>query len=194
MYNVKHTESLQACFICLLSNSLLLCLFFLCSSVNPSPSETEWRSVGRTACASSALAHSSSPMNRSRSTGQAVSPASASLCPLRLGPQGASSLMPHVFEAHLASLANQVSVRSVVRPVMLICQPRIKQHKQTNQSFIIVIIVEYYQYIFLYKHILYIFHTCYIVYILCVIRWRVHSPLLFSIKQEDDNLIPQHQQ
>lgn len=74
------------------------------------------------------------------------------------------SLMPHVFEAHLASLANQVSVRSVVRPVMLICQPRIKQHKETNQSFIIVIIVEYYQYIFLYKHILYIFHTCYIAY------------------------------
>lgn len=43
-----------------------------------------------------------------------------------------------VREAHLANLANQVSVRSVVGPVMLIRQLRIMQHKQTHHSFITV--------------------------------------------------------
>lgn len=50
----------------------------------------------------------------------------------------ALSLMRCVHEAHLAHLANQVSVKSVVRPVALICQLRITQHKQTHHSFITV--------------------------------------------------------
>lgn len=59
-------------------------------SVSLSPSETEWHSVERTACASSALTHSSSQMNRSKSMDPAVSPASASLCPFCLGPPDAT--------------------------------------------------------------------------------------------------------
>ncbi len=51
---------------------------------------------------------------------------------------GTPSLMQRVCEAHLAHLANQVSVTSVVRPAVLICQLRITQHKQTHHSFITV--------------------------------------------------------
>lgn len=56
----------------------LFFFFFVPPSVNPSPSETEWRSVERTACASSAPKHLSRKMNPSRSMDPAVSPASAS--------------------------------------------------------------------------------------------------------------------
>lgn len=50
----------------------------------------------------------------------------------------APSLIRCVCEAHLAHLANQLSVRSVVRPVVLIRQLRVMQHKQTHHSFITV--------------------------------------------------------
>lgn len=87
------------------------------------------------------------------------------------------SIMQYVCDARLACLTNQVYVRSVVGPVMLIRQLRIMQDKPTHHSFISTYMqriedVAYSQYIFLYEHI-HISH--YIVYIL----------------QEDELMIPQ---
>lgn len=94
----------------MLTNVQILSVFT--SSVNPFPSETEWHSVERTACASTALAHWPSQMNLSKSKGRVVSPASALLSLFCWEPRDAdSNLMCPL--AQLAHLANQVSVRSM---------------------------------------------------------------------------------